>query len=334
MHSIRSDERKMLPTEWNGKRYNALSSYLKRIFGEKVYRVSLDAGFTCPNRDGRLGFGGCIFCDAAGSRAGYVQPELPVEEQLKRGIELIRSRFRANKFIAYFQAFSNTYGNIEFLKRTFSIPLKFPEVVGISVSTRPDLVPNEVLELLAELGEKRKVWLEIGVQTFHYRTLVKLRRFHGVAESIDAILRAKSFGNIEIVTHVILGLPGETEQEMIETAKVLSALGVNGVKMHHLYVVKNTDLERLYRNGKLKVFERIEDYAKVAADFIEHLDPRIVIHRLAGRAAPDVLVAPSWSWDKFRPIQAIEQELERRNSWQGKKLKLGLSTEELPKMSF
>ncbi len=305
-------------------RYRSLSSYLKEKFGEKVYRVSIDAGFTCPNRDGTLAYGGCIFCDEAGSRARYVEPQLPIREQLVKGMDFIGRRFGARKFIAYFQAYSNTYAPIEKLREIYSIPLEFPEVVGISISTRPDLVSEDVLTLLDELSDKVHVWLEIGVQSFHYRSLVKVRRFHGVAESIDAILRAQKH-RVEVVTHVILGLPGETVREMIETARILSALGVNGVKMHHLYVVKNTDLAKLYENGKVKVFDTPEDYAKVAALFIAHLSPKIVIHRLAGRAPADMLIAPEWTSNKFAPIQAIQKELQDKNLYQGKLLRLGLT---------
>ena len=305
-------------------RYRSLSSYLKEKFGEKVYRVSIDAGFTCPNRDGTLAHGGCIFCDEAGSRARYVEPQLPIREQLIKGMDFIGHRFGARKFIAYFQAYSNTYAPIEKLREIYSIPLEFPEVVGISISTRPDLVSEDVLTLLDELSDKVHVWLEIGVQSFHYRSLVKVRRFHGVAESIDAILRAQKH-RVEVVTHVILGLPGETVREMIETARILSALGVNGVKMHHLYVVKNTDLAKLYENGKVKVFDTPEDYVKVAALFIAHLSPEIVIHRLAGRAPADMLIAPEWTSNKFAPIQAIQKELQDKNLYQGKLLRLGLT---------
>ena len=239
-------------------------------------------------------------------------------------MDFIGRRFGARKFIAYFQAYSNTYAPIEKLREIYSIPLEFPEVVGISISTRPDLVSEDVLTLLDELSDKVHVWLEIGVQSFHYRSLVKVRRFHGVAESIDAILRAQKH-RVEVVTHVILGLPGETVREMIETARILSALGVNGVKMHHLYVVKNTDLAKLYENGKVKVFDTPEDYAKVAALFIAHLSPEIVIHRLAGRAPADMLIAPEWTSNKFAPIQAIQKELEDKNLYQGKLLRLGLT---------
>ena len=305
------------------RRYNALSDYLKRTFGEKVYRVSIDAGFTCPNRDGRLATGGCIFCDEAGSRARYVEPELPVREQLRRGIEFVRRKFGARKFIAYFQAYSNTYAPVEKLREIYSVVFEFPEVVGLSVSTRPDLVPDAVLDLLAEFAERLHVWLELGVQSFHYRSLVKVRRYHGVAESIDAILRAHSHG-LDVVAHMILGLPGETELEIVENARILSALGVHGVKMHHLYVVKGTPLEKIYRAGNLKVYETPEDYARVAAKFIAHLSPEIVIHRLAGRAPSDMLVAPKWSSNKFAPIQAIEKELEEKDLYQGKLLRIGI----------
>ncbi|RKY97511.1 MAG: TIGR01212 family radical SAM protein [Candidatus Hydrothermota bacterium] len=309
--------------EWCGKRYYSFSCHLKKIFGEKVYRVSLDAGFTCPNRDGTLGYGGCIFCDEAGSRAGYVKPEIPVIEQLRKGIEFIREKFGANKFIAYFQAFSNTYAPPEKLRELYWSVFEIKDVVGISISTRPDLVSEEVLDVIEEIAEKHYVWLEIGVQSMHLRSLEKVKRMHGVAENIDAILRTKKRRNILILAHVILGLPGETVKEMIETARVLSVLGIDGIKMHHLYVVEGTPLAEIYRRGKLKIFETPREYAEVAVKFIEHLAPKIIIHRLAGRAV-EGLVAPLWSSNKFVAQQEIEKILEELNTWQGKALKVGL----------
>lgn len=309
--------------EWCGKRYYSLSCHLKKIFGEKVYRVSLDAGFTCPNRDGTLGHGGCIFCDEAGSRAGYVKPEIPVIEQLRKGIEFIREKFGANKFIAYFQAFSNTYAPPEKLRELYWSVFEIKDVVGISISTRPDLVSEEVLDVIEEIAEKHYVWLEIGVQSMHLRSLEKVKRMHGVAENIDAILRAKKRRNILILAHVILGLPGETIKEMIETARVLSVLGIDGIKMHHLYVVEGTALAEIYRRGELKIFETPREYAEVAVKFIEHLAPKIIIHRLAGRAV-EGLVAPLWSSNKFVAQQEIEKILEELDTWQGKALKAGL----------
>ncbi len=303
--------------EWGGKRYNNFSHHLKKVFGEKVYRVSIDAGFTCPNRDGTLGRGGCIFCDAAGSRAGYVLPEFPVKEQIKRGIELIRKNTGARKFIAYFQAFSNTYGPVEKLEKIYREALEIPDIVGISISTRPDLVSDDVLDLLEEIGKNTYLWLELGVQTLNERILKRLNRKHTVEQSIDAIQRALKRSHIRTLTHLILGLPGEKEEDMLNTATGVSMLGVHGVKLHHLYVIKGTVLQRLYEKGIVKVYERPEDYAEIAVKFLERLSPEIIIHRLQGFAREN-LVAPSWTANKFAGIQAIERMLEEKDSYQGK----------------
>ncbi|MDI6851700.1 MAG: TIGR01212 family radical SAM protein [bacterium] len=303
--------------EWGGKRYNNFNHHLKKVFGEKVYRVSIDARFTCPNRDGTLGRGGCIFCDEGGSRAGYVVPELPVREQIKKGIELIRKNTGARKFIAYFQAFSNTYASPEKLEKIYREALEIPDVVGISISTRPDLVPDDVLDLLEEIGKNTYLWLELGVQTLNEKVLKRLNRKHTVEQTVDAIQRTLRRPHIRILAHLILGLPGENEEEILNTATGVSKLGVHGVKLHHLYVIRGTVLQRLYEKGIVKVYEKPEDYAEIAVKFLEHLSPEIIIHRLQGFAREN-LVAPSWTANKFAGIQAIERMLEEKNSYQGK----------------
>ncbi len=315
--------------EWGGRRYNSFNEHLKKLFGEKVYRVAIDAGFTCPNRDGLLASGGCIYCDEIGSRASYVEPEIPIKEQLKRGMELLGKRYHVNKFIAYFQSFSNTYAQPGKLRKLYEEALTVDGIVGLSVSTRPDLLADEILDLLHELSEKTYLWLEIGVQSIHFRTLKKIRRFHGVAEIIDSVLRAKRRG-LRVLAHIILGLPGETETEMIETARTISALGIDGVKMHHLYVVEGTELAKIYRAGKLKVYETPEEYARVAVKFLENLSPNIVIHRLAGKAEQG-LIAPSWTSNKFLGIQAVEKLLEERNTFQGKNFRIGIPLNKFPR---
>ncbi len=314
--------------EWDGKRYNSFSSHLRRVFGEKVYRVAVDAGFTCPNRDGLLATGGCIFCDEAGSRASYVEPDVPVRDQLRSGMKILEKRYRVRKFIAYFQSFSNTYARPEKLRSLFDEALSVDGVVGISISTRPDLLPDEILDIVEEYSQKTYLWLEIGVQSIHLRTLKKIRRFHGVAEIVDSIIRAKS-RKIKVLAHVILGLPGETEFEMVETARVLSALGIDGIKIHHLYVVEGTELAKVYRAGKLKLYETPDEYAHVAVKFLEHLSPSIIVHRLAGKAEKG-LIAPLWTSNKFLGIQAVEKLLEEKDTYQGKLFKLGVPLHMFP----
>jgi radical SAM protein (TIGR01212 family) len=303
--------------DWGGKRYNSLSVHLKKVFGEKVYRVSLDAGFTCPNRDGTRGLGGCIFCDAGGSRAGYVDPEVPVLEQLRKGMELIGRSTGARKFIAYFQAFSNTYAPVDRLEKLYRSVLQFPEVVGISISTRPDLLPDDVLDLLEDIAKEKYLWLEIGVQTMKEETLKILNRGHGVKENYDSIIRSTRRPHIRVLAHFILGLPGESLEDMLFTAKELSHLGIHGIKMHHLYVVRDTVLEKMYRMGEVKVYEDVNEYAEIAVKVLEVLPPRVIVHRLQGFAR-EGLVAPSWTSNKFIATQLIEKLLVEKNTWQGK----------------
>ncbi|MDD5572505.1 MAG: TIGR01212 family radical SAM protein [Candidatus Hydrothermia bacterium] len=309
-------EKKMFE-EWGGKRYNSFNYHLKSLFGEKVYKVALDAGFTCPNRDGSIGTGGCIFCDAGGSRAGYVDPDIPVEDQLIRGMEAISRQTGAKKFIAYFQAFSNTYAPIKRLEALYRSVVKFDEVVGISISTRPDLVPNEILDLIEDIAKEKYLWLELGVQTMKDETLRFLNRGHSVAENIDAIKRAKARPNTRVLAHVIIGLPGESEEEILSNARSLSLLGIDGIKIHHLYVVENTLLASLYEKGEIKLFENVDEFADIAAKFLEHLSPNVIIHRLQGFARSG-LIAPAWTSNKFIGVQKIEELLEVRNTFQGR----------------
>ncbi len=314
--------------EWNGRRYNSFSEHLKKEFGEKVYRVAVDAGFTCPNRDGLLATGGCIYCDEAGSRASYVEPRIPVKQQLLSGMQTLGQRYNVRKFIAYFQSFSNTYGKPEKLRKLFNEALSVEGIVGLSVSTRPDLLPDEILDVIEEFSKRTYLWLEIGVQSVHLRTLKKIRRFHGVAEIVDSIVRARA-RNIRVLAHVILGLPGEAEFEMIETARVLSALKIDGIKMHHLYVVEGTELEKIYRAGKLKVYETPEEYARIAVKFLENLAPTIIIHRLAGKAERG-LIAPEWTRNKFLGIQAVEKLLKELDTYQGRLFNIGIPSSLYP----
>jgi len=310
----------MMLEEWCGRRYYSFSCHLRKVFGEKVYRVSLDAGFTCPNRDGTKGLGGCIFCDAGGSRAGYVEPELPVTEQLLRGMELMKRVSGARKFIAYFQAFSNTYAPVSYLEKLYKSVLQFEEVVGISISTRPDLLPDEVLDLLEDIGKSTYLWLEIGVQTMKNETLAYLNRGHTMEDSLDAIVRAKKREHIRVLAHVILGLPGETLDDMLNTASELSRLEIDGIKMHHLYVIRGTVLEKLYLSGKVKVFENVEDYAQVAVEFLENLSPNVIVHRLSGYAKEN-LVAPKWTSSKLLAQNVIERLLRERDTYQGRRFR-------------
>lgn len=297
------------------KRYSAFSDELKRIFGCKVQRISVDAGFTCPNRDGSLDSAGCIFCGGHGSGSFGIRRDLDIVAQLEDGKEVMRRKYRANRFIAYFQAYSNTYAPVNLLRELFSQALSISDVVGIVVATRPDCLSNEIIEYLAELERQTYLWLEIGLQSIYDKSLVLINRRHDHACSIAAIARAKSH-NIRVCTHVILGLPGESRDEMLAMAGELNRLGVDGVKIHLLHVMKGTRLEEMYGRGEVTVMGR-DDYAGLVCDFLELLDPNILIHRLTGDGGHDNLIAPLWSLKKFEILNLIDAELQRRGTRQG-----------------
>ena len=297
------------------KRYYPLNDFFKEKFGCKVYKVSLDAGFTCPNRDGSLAFGGCIYCDSRGSASPIIDSKLSVREQMEAGIAFGRRRYKAKKFIAYFQAFSNTYAPVEKLKKLYDEALNLEDVVGLSISTRPDCVHNSVLDLIEGYAQDYHVWLEYGIQSIHHRTLQLINRKHGLAEFIDAVLRTKG-RSIHICAHVIIGLPGENIDEILETAKVIAALRLDGVKIHSMYIVRDTKLEQMYQRGDYKPLT-FEEYVSIVSDFLELLPPDMVIQRLTGDCPRDILVAPTWTLDKQRVLAKITEELKRRGSWQG-----------------
>ena len=297
------------------KRYTTFSDELKRIFGCKVQRISVDAGFTCPNRDGTLDAEGCIFCGGHGSGSYGIRRELDIVAQLEDGKEVMRRKYRASKFIAYFQAYSNTYAPLEQLRMLFDEALSVPDVVGAIIATRPDCLPDSILDYLVELNNKTYLWLELGIQSIHDRSLKLINRRHDHTCSVDAIQRATSRG-IRVCAHVILGLPGETREEMLAMAGELNRLDVDGVKLHLLHVMKGTKLAEMYRRGEVRVLDR-DEYAGLVCDFLELLDPRILIHRLTGDGGYDNLVAPLWSLKKFEILNLIDAELARRGTRQG-----------------
>ncbi|MDA8414287.1 MAG: TIGR01212 family radical SAM protein [Desulfobacteraceae bacterium] len=297
------------------KRFNQFSEELKRIFGCRVQRISVDAGFCCPNRDGSLDTKGCIFCGGSGSGAYSIRRDLSVAAQIEDGKEVMRRKYRASNFIAYFQAYSNTYARVDRLRSLYTEALAVPGIVGLIVATRPDCLSKDVLEYLQELSRQTYLWLELGMQTMHDRSLVLINRRHDHLCTIDAVRRAKSRG-VRVCAHIILGLPGETRQEMLSMAGELNRLGVDGVKVHLLHVMKGTTLAEMYERGEVRVLER-DEYAGLVCDFLELLDPCILIHRLTGDGGQNNLVAPLWSLKKFEVLNLIDAELERRGTRQG-----------------
>ncbi|MDD2897208.1 MAG: TIGR01212 family radical SAM protein [Desulfuromonadaceae bacterium] len=299
------------------KRYNTFSHELKRVFGCKVQRISVDAGFTCPNRDGSLDTEGCIFCGGHGSGSHGIRRDLTIAAQLEDGKEVMRRKYRASRFIAYFQAYSNTYDSVVRLRELFSGALAVPDIAGLIIATRPDCLPGEVLGYLRELSRQTYLWLELGIQTMYDRSLEMINRRHDHACSVDAIQRATSCG-LRVCAHIILGLPGETREEMLAMAGELNRLGVNGVKLHLLHVMKGTLLAEMFERGEFTVMGR-DEYAGIICDFLELLDPRILIHRLTGDGGHDNLIAPLWSLKKFEILNLIDAEMERRGTCQGTK---------------
>jgi radical SAM protein (TIGR01212 family) len=297
------------------KRYAAFSEELKRLFGCKVQRISVDAGFTCPNRDGSLDTDGCIFCGGHGSGSHGIRRELRVASQLEDGKEVMRRKYRASRFIAYFQAYSNTYASVDHLQELFSDALTVPDVAGLIIATRPDCLPDIILDYLEELSRQTYLWLELGIQSMHDKSLELINRRHDHACSVNAIQRAKARG-LRVCAHIILGLPGESREEMLALADELNRLGVGGVKLHLLHVMKGTRLAEMYGRGEVSVMGR-DEYAGLVCDFLEQLDPQILIHRLTGDGGHDNLIAPLWSLKKFEVLNLIDAEMEQRGTCQG-----------------
>ncbi|MDD3150842.1 MAG: TIGR01212 family radical SAM protein [Candidatus Gastranaerophilales bacterium] len=299
------------------KRYNQYSDYLKNTFNAKVYKVTLDAGFNCPNRDGTISYGGCIFCDDSGSFSRAHDSSLSIENQLITGIEQLKKRFKAKKFISYFQAYTNTYASAEKLKTVYNLALSHDDVVGLSIGTRPDCVDEEKIDLISSYTDDKLVWVEYGLQSIHDRTLNLINRGHTSKDFIEAVKMTQNKG-IKICAHVIIGLPEENRNDMLQTAKVLADLGIDGVKIHLLCVLKGTKLEQMYYNEEYYPLEANE-YVSIVCDFLEILPPTTTIHRLAGNGLKKILVAPKWLPKKFEVLNMIDNELEKRNSFQGKK---------------
>lgn len=297
-------------------RYYDLNSYLRSIFGCRVQKISLDAGLTCPNRDGSIATGGCIYCNSRGSGTGALQKGLSITEQILKGKESLKRRYKAKKFIAYFQSFSNTYGPYEKLKGLYKEALAIDDIVGLSVGTRPDCVDESILTLLEGYTKDYLVWIEYGIQSIHDRTLTFINRGHDVRCFKRAVKATRTRG-IKICTHVILGLPFEDRRDMLATAEAVAAMGIDGIKIHLLYVIKGTGMEKLYQEGTYRCLEQ-DEYANLVCDFLELLPPDMVIQRLTGDPHPDELVAPEWSLRKNETLSLIKKILADRDSWQGK----------------
>ncbi len=300
-------------------RYNEYSGYLQERFGSKVYKLPVNIPGTCPNRDGVVGSGGCIFCDEEGSGFECLPNSWAVAEQVAKNKAFFIKRFNANKFIVYFQAFTNTYLPLERFEQYLRDAVQDPDVIGVSISTRPDCINDEYLDFLAQLQEERQltVDVELGLQTVNYHTLQKINRGHGLAEFIDAVLRIKNRG-FNVVAHVILNLPWDTEADVIENAKIISALGVDFVKLHSLYIVKDTPLGEMYARGEFTVIG-LEEYVQRVVLFLENLNPEVVVQRLVGKGPQGNLLFCNWNTSWWKIKHRIEEVLEQADTRQGAK---------------
>ena len=287
-----------------------VNQYLKEKYGQKIYKIAIDGGFTCPNRDGRLDTRGCIFCSAGGSGDFAEDRSLSITEQIERGKRRVESKMPSdqtggNKYIAYFQAFTNTYAPVEHLKSLYMESVRHPDIVAISIGTRPDCLPEDVLNLLGEINSIKPVWVELGLQTIHEKTADYIRRGYPLPVYDKAVEELKR-RDIEIITHVILGLPGESREDMLESVKYVGDSGVQGIKLQLLHVLKGTDLEKDYKAGLFKCMT-MEEYIDLIADALDILPEDIIIHRMTGDGPKRILVAPEWSADKKRVLNELNK---------------------------
>ncbi|MDO4583902.1 MAG: TIGR01212 family radical SAM protein [Planctomycetia bacterium] len=304
-----------------GLKYYRLNHFFQQYFGTRVWKVTLDAGFYCPNRDGTVGTQGCVFCnmEAFNPNQTWNIPAETIPEQIDYGIGILSKTYTARSFVAYFQPATNTYAPVEKLRKIFYAAVEHPQIVGLVIGTRPDCVGEEVLELLEEMAQKTWLSLELGLQSCHDRTLRFLRRGHDFASFVDAVERAQK-RNLNLCAHVILGLPGETPEDWLQTADQLAAMRLHSVKIHNLYVPPHTDLEKMYRSGEISL-PTLEEYVSWVVDFLERTPQECVIDRISGNLPAQYLIAPDWCIDRGKVHRSVEAEFARRGTCQGRKVK-------------
>ncbi|SDU11326.1 TIGR01212 family radical SAM protein [Desulfobacula phenolica] len=299
------------------KRYSDYNTYLRNLFGQRVQKITVDAGLSCPNRDGVLSRAGCIYCNAKGSGSGLFAKGLSIKEQIESGKIGMIKKYKAKKFLAYFQSYSNTYTTCAHMKQLYDEALACEGMVGMAIGTRPDCVDAEKLDLIESYARDYLVWLEYGLQSVHDVTLKFINRGHTYKDFCDAVQLTRGRG-INICTHVILGLPGEDKKMMLETAKILADSGINGVKIHLLYVIKGTALDKLWQKGGYTPMEQ-KEYVETVCDFLELLPDQIIIQRITGDPHSDELRAPMWAGRYRETFNMIQHTLEQRDSFQGMK---------------
>ncbi len=307
---------------WGHKRpFNDYSSFIRRTFSERVQKLSINAGFTCPNRDGSKGKGGCTYCYNPTFNPDYCKPQINITEQIEKGIKFFAKKYKTQLYFAYFQAYSNTYGDIKLLKRLYSEALAHPKVIGLVIATRPDCLTDEIVDYLTQLSEKYYLIVELGIESTNNETLEKVNRKHTYEDTVNAIETLAANG-IKTGGHLILGLPDESKEQMIEHATKISKLPLNNLKLHQLQIQKHTQLGREYEANphKFKLFEPLE-YIELCVDFLEVLSPQIVIERFASESPLDLLLAPRWGgYRNYELVTHIEKTLIKRGAWQGCRL--------------
>ena len=305
------------------RRYNSFGSYIKKRFATTVYKVNVDAGFTCPNRDGTISTSGCIFCNNDSFRPGSCTPTLSISEQIRNGIAHVKKRYKAERFLVYFQPYTNTYAPVDELERLYRKALSEPSVIGLAIGTRPDTVDEEKIALLETLAERYFILIEYGMQSIYEKTLEFINRGHDYNTFLKTIDLTKDRG-IFIGAHVIVGFPTETKEEMLSMADEVSHIPIDFLKIHQLQVIKDTPLEIIYRERPFHVFE-YEEYLEFVTEFIERLSPRIVLQRLFATAPDSILIAPHWGKNRQEILRDIEKRLEEKDTYQGKRMKILLS---------
>lgn len=305
---------------WNNKYYHTFDYEMKKIFGEKTIKLSIDGGFTCPNRDGTLGSRGCIFCSERGSGDFNSDKSKSIAKQIEEQKIIMSRKWKSNTYIAYFQNYTNTYDTVENLRKKFYEALGCENIKGLAIATRPDCIDDEILELLDELNSKTFLWVELGLQSSSDATASFLRRGYKT-EQFDKTYKKLKEQNIKVVVHLILGIPGESKAQMLNSVKYTSEKNVWGIKLHMLHILKNTDLSKYYEQTKFKILT-LEEYVATICDALELINPETVIHRLTGDGKRSELIEPLWTLDKLKVLSDIDNELKIRKSYQGKKLPL------------
>ena len=300
---------------WNDKRYHTLDYEFKKTFGEKAIKLSIDGGFTCPNRDGTIGKKGCIFCSERGSGEFTSDKHKSISEQITEQKQIMSKKWISNTYIAYFQNYTNTYNTVENLRIKFDEALSCPNIKGLAIATRPDCINEEIADLLSKINSKTFLWIELGLQTINDNTAEFLRRGYNLSQFNYAVNILKS-KNIKVVAHLIIGLPGESKTQIIDSVKYISDLNIWGIKLHMLHIIRNTDLEVYYNKNNFKILSQ-EEYVNIICDALECLSPNIVIHRITGDGKKSDLIEPLWSLNKLKVLSDIDMELKKRQSKQG-----------------